>query len=115
MIIHDNCYRDTVYSPLVGIFNKNARSMDTVLVKFGPIWDSSFPIADAIIEQLAECGYNVQDADTDTLELNTNRELINTYNITEVPTYILFKNGEEVKRFDKNTTFSELKEVLECL
>lgn len=115
MIIHDNCYRDTVYSPLVGTFNMRSRSMDTMLVKFGPIWDGNFPIADAIIEQLAECGFNVQDADTDTLELDNNRTLIDTYNIIEVPTYILFKNGQEVKRFGKNTTFSELKEALECL
>lgn len=69
-------------------------SKEPVLVDFWATWCGPCRMQGPIIDSMAQEGYNVGKVDVD-----ENPDIARRYNVMSIPTLILFRNGEEVKRF----------------
>ena len=81
---------------------------EPVLVDFWATWCGPCMRQGPIVEELAEEGYAVGKVDVD-----QNMALAQQFRVVSIPTLILFKDGEEVKRFVGLTSKEELKSALE--
>ena len=81
---------------------------EPVLVDFWATWCGPCMRQGPVVEELAEEGYAVGKVDVD-----QNMALAQQFRVVSIPTLILFKDGEEVKRFVGLTSKEELKSALE--
>ncbi|MCI7628939.1 MAG: thioredoxin [Blautia glucerasea] len=79
-----------------------------VLVDFWATWCGPCRRQAPIVEELAEEGYAVGKVDVD-----AQPALAQQYRIMSIPTLLVFKGGQEVKRFVGLTSKEVLKESLE--
>lgn len=79
-----------------------------VLVDFWATWCGPCRRQAPIVEELAEEGYAVGKVDVD-----AQPALAQQYRIMSIPTLLVFKGGQEVKRFVGLTSKDVLKESLE--
>ena len=84
------------------------KSEKPVLIDFWATWCGPCMRQGPIVEALAEEGYAVGKVDVD-----QNMALAQQFRVVSIPTLILFKDGEEVKRFVGLTSKEELKSALE--
>ena len=75
-------------------FNETIKSEEKILVDFWATWCGPCMRQAPILEELAGEGYHIGKVDVDQAP-----DLAGTYRVMSIPTLILFKNGEEVKRF----------------
>ena len=75
-------------------FNETIKSEEKILVDFWATWCGPCMRQAPILEELAGEGYHIGKVDVDQAP-----DLAGNYRVMSIPTLILFKNGEEVKRF----------------
>ena len=78
-----------------------------VLVDFWATWCGPCRMQGPAVEKLAEEGYNVGKINVD-----DEGELAERYHVMNIPTLIIFKNGQEVRRMVGVTSKEELKDAL---
>lgn len=83
------------------------------IVKFGTMWDNNSFVHDLMMFRLNDFGFDAFSIDTDLAYLDGNSELLTKYNITQNPTYIIFKGETELTRLTGNQNYNKLKETLE--
>ena len=81
--------------PLV-TFSQSPCKDDICVVQFNAGWNSSNDVE--WVDDLSDCGIKY-------IDIATNTEAQNTYEIVVVPTIIIF-NGKEVKRFQADISFA---------
>ena len=82
------------------------KSEKPVLIDFWATWCGPCMRQGPVVEELAEEGYAVGKVDVD-------QNIAQQFRVVSIPTLILFKDGEEVKRFVGLTSKEELKSALE--
>ena len=85
------------------------KSEEKILVDFWATWCGPCMRQAPILEELAGEGYHIGKVDVDQAP-----DLAGTYRVMSIPTLILFKNGEEVKRFIGLQTKDTLKALLDA-
>ena len=90
-------------------FNETIKSEEKILVDFLATWCGPCMRQAPILEELAGEGYHIGKVDVDQAP-----DLAGTYRVMSIPTLILFKNGEEVKRFIGLQTKDTLKALLDA-
>ena len=89
-------------------FEEVVNSKEKVLVKFGADWCGPCKIMDARLKQLTDDGYdNIHKVDIEEFQ-----SLGTKFVIKNLPTIIIFQNGEVVDRFSGFVSVTELKEKL---
>ena len=89
---------------------KNLISKDMVLVDFFATWCGPCKMLSPVLEQLAsEVTFDIIKVDVDKSE-----DLAREFGIMSVPTLILFKNGEVIKRQSGFVPKEEIKEWIEA-
>ena len=78
-----------------------------VLLDFWATWCGPCMRQGPVVEELAEEGYAVGKVDVD-----QNMALAQQFRVVSIPTLIVFKNGQEVKRMVGVTSKEELKDAL---
>ena len=91
------------------IFNETIKSEEKILVDFWATWCGPCMRQAPILEELAGEGYHIGKVDVDQAP-----DLAGNYRVMSIPTLILFKNGEEVKRFIGLQTKDTLKALLDA-
>ena len=82
-----------------------------VLVDFWAVWCGPCQMQGPIIDELSE---EVQGVKFGKLNVDENMGLAQKFRVMSIPTLILFKNGEEVKRFIGLQTKDTLKALLDA-
>ena len=90
-------------------FNETIKCEEKILVDFWATWCGPCMRQAPILEELAGEGYHIGKVDVDQAP-----DLAGTYRVMSIPTLILFKNGEEVKRFIGLQTKDTLKALLDA-
>ena len=90
-------------------FNETIKSEEKILVDFWATWCGPCMRQAPILEELAGEGYHIGKVDVDQAP-----DLAGNYRVMSIPTLILFKNGEEVKRFIGLQTKDTLKALLDA-
>ena len=83
------------------------KSEKPVLIDFWATWCGPCMRQGPVVEELAEEGYAVGKVDVD-----QNMALAQQFRVVSIPTLIVFKNGQEVKRMVGVTSKEELKDAL---
>ena len=83
------------------------KSDKPVLIDFWATWCGPCMRQGPVVEELAEEGYAVGKVDVD-----QNMALAQQFRVVSIPTLIVFKNGQEVKRMVGVTSKEELKDAL---
>ena len=84
------------------------KSEKPVLIDFWATWCGPCMRQGPVVEELAEEGYAVGKVDVD-----QNMALAQQFRVVSIPAVVLFKDGEEVKRFVGLTSKEELTRALE--
>ncbi len=80
---------------------------ELVLVDFYADWCGPCKMIAPILEELAEAGYVIAKVDTD-----SNSETARQFSIVSIPTLLVFKNGEMVKRHTGFAAKTQIEELL---
>lgn len=90
-------------------FAETIKTEEKILVDFWATWCGPCMRQAPILEELAVEGYHIGKVDVDQAP-----DLAGNYRVMSIPTLILFKNGEEVKRFIGLQTKDTLKALLDA-
>ncbi len=95
-------------------FLETIRQKGVVLAIFSADWSTPCIAQNPIIDQLSK--QFIRKAAIETVDVDKQREIAISFRITSIPTLILFKNGEEIKRFvglqEANVLSGAVEEVL---
>ena len=80
---------------------------ELVLVDFYADWCGPCKMISPVLEELAEEGYVIAKVDTD-----SNITVAREYSIVSIPTLLVFRNGEMVKRHTGFAAKAQIKELL---
>src|SRR3989344_5346670 len=88
---------------------KNFISKGNVIVDFYADWCGPCKIISPIVEQLAK---EIKDVKFGKLDVDTENEVAQEYDVMSIPTLIFFKNGKQVERIVGAMSKEELESVI---
>lgn len=89
--------------------SETGKSGQTMLVDFWAVWCGPCQMMAPILEELE---HEVPDIQIGKVNVDEQMALARQYRVVSIPTLIVFKDGQEVKRFVGVTSKEELKDAL---